>query len=307
MGMRMSTRWGAAAVGLALVVAVGALARADEAYRAEVEDWRARRQARLEAEGGWLTLAGLFWLKDGPNSFGTDPGNEIVLPERSAPGQAGVFVFEGGKTALRLASGVDGRIGGASVTGPHVMQPDTSGRPDVLVMGPLSLYVIERGDRYGIRVKDANSPVRKGFKGLSWFAVDEAWRIDARWASYPAPRPLKVPNVLGEVTTMPSPGFAEFEVDGTPVRLDGVLEDPTSTELFFILRDATSGKETYGAGRFLYSDLPKRGRLILDFNKAYNPPCAFTPYATCPLPPQQNWLPVAIEAGEKKYEGGPAH
>jgi hypothetical protein len=305
--MGMSTRWGALVVGLAVAVGVAVPAGADEAYRAEIEAWRARRQARLEAKGGWLTLAGLFWLKDGPNRFGTDPDGEIVLPEGSAPALAGVFVFEDGRTAVRLASGVDGRIGGASVAGPHTMEPDTSGRPDVLDMGPLSLYVIERGDRYGIRVKDEDSPVRKGFAGLRWFDVDEAWRIDARWVSYPAPRPLKVPNVLGEVSTMPSPGFAEFEIDGTPVRLDGVLEDPTSTELFFILRDATSGKETYGAGRFLYSDLPKRGRVILDFNKAYNPPCAFTPYATCPLPPRQNWLPVAIEAGEMKYPDGPAH
>jgi len=294
-------------VGLAVALGTAAPARPDEAYRTEIEDWRDRRQARLEGKGGWLTLAGLFWLKDGPNRFGTDPANEIVLPAGSAPDQAGVFIFEDGSTALRLASGVDGRIGGASVTGPHVMQPDSSGRPDVLEMGPLSLYVIQRGERYGIRVKDANSPVRKGFKGLRWFDVDEAWRIDARWVSYPAPRPLKVPNVLGEVSTLPSPGFAEFEVDGTLVRLDGVLEDPTSIALFFIMRDVTSGKETYGAGRFLYADLPKRGRLTLDFNKAYNPPCAFTPYATCPLPPQQNWLPVAVEAGEKTYEGGPAH
>jgi uncharacterized protein (DUF1684 family) len=301
------TKGGAVVVALAVGLGVASSVRGDEAYRAKVEDWRAKRQARLEAKGGWLTLAGLFWLKDGANRFGTDPDCEIVLPEGSAPDQAGVFLFEGGKTALRLASGVEGRIGGASVSGPHVMQPDTSGRPDVLEMGPLSLYVIQRGERYGIRVKDANSPVRKGFTGLKWFDVDEAWRIEARWVSYPAPRPLRVPNVLGEVSTMPSPGFAEFEVDGTLLRLDGVLEDPTSVELFFILRDATSGKETYGAGRFLYADLPRRGRLILDFNKAYNPPCAFTPYATCPLPPKQNWLPVAVEAGERTYEGGPAH
>ena len=305
--MSMLTRWGTVLAALALVVGAAASPGADEAYRAEIRKWRADRQARLEADGGWLTLAGLFWLKEGPNRFGTDPGGEIVLPEGSAAAQAGVFVFEGGKTALRLASGVDGRIGGRSVRGPRVMKPDTAGRPDVLQIGALSLYVIERGERCGIRVKDRNSPARKSFTGLQWFDVDEAWRIDAQWVSFPSPRPLKVPNVLGEVTTMPSPGHAEFVVDGQVVRLDGVLEDPASLSLFFILRDKTSGKETYGSGRFLYADLPKKGRVILDFNKAYNPPCAFTPYATCPLPPKQNWLPVAIEAGEKSYEGASAH
>jgi uncharacterized protein (DUF1684 family) len=289
-----------------LVLAAGLLAPgvADEAYRAEVEEWRAQREARLRSDSGWLTLAGLFWLEEGPNRFGTDPSGDIVLPEGSAPAHAGTFVFEKGQTALRLASGVEGRVGGRTVAGPHLMKPDTTGRPDVLQIGALSLYVIERGDRYGIRVKDKNSPARRDFRGLEWFDVDETWRIEARWASYPTPRPLKVPNVLGEVTAMPSPGRAEFEIDGQVLHLDGVLEDPTSVSLFFILRDQTSGKQTYGSGRFLYADLPKKGRIVLDFNKAYSPPCAFTAYATCPLPPRQNWLPVAIEAGEKDYEGG---
>lgn len=299
-------RWGAVLAGLAVAAWLAVPTTADEAYRAEIEEWRREREARLKADGGWLTVAGLFWLKEGPNRMGSDPSADIVLPE-GAPANAGVLVFEKGKTALRLTSGVDGRVGGKAVSGARVMQPDTAGRPDVLTIGDLSLYVIERGGRYAIRVKDKNSPARRDFNGLRWFEIDEAWRIEARWASYPTPRPLKVPNVLGEVTTMPSPGRAEFEMDGHVIQLDGVLEDPTSLVLFFILRDQTSGKQTYGSGRFLYAELPKRGRLVLDFNKAYNPPCAFTPYATCPLPPKQNWLPVAIEAGEKDYEGGPAH
>jgi uncharacterized protein (DUF1684 family) len=290
---------------LGLAAAAAGPGLADETYRAEVREWRAQREARLKADGGWLTLAGLFWLKEGPNRFGTDPSGEIVLPEGSAPARAGVFVFEKGKTALRLDSGVEGRIRGKAVREPRAMRPDSEGRPDVLVLGDLSLHVIQRGERYGIRVKDKNSPVRRGFTGLRWYDVDEAWRIEARWVSHPRPRPVKVPNVLGEVTTMASPGRAEFEVDGQVVSLDGVLDDPQSVELFFIMRDRTSGKETYGAGRFLYSDLPKEGRVILDFNKAYNPPCAFTPYATCPLPPRQNWLPVAVTAGEKAYPDSP--
>jgi uncharacterized protein (DUF1684 family) len=169
------------------------------------------------------------------------------------------------------------------------------------------MYVIERGGRFGIRLKDKDSPVREGFEGLRWYPIDETYRIEAHWVSYRSPRPLKVPNVLGETEVMPSPGHAEFELDGQVVRLAGVLRSPQSLELFFILRDQTSGKETYGAGRFLYSDLPKQGRVVLDFNKAYNPPCAFTPYAACPLPPKENWLPVAVKAGEMAYGDPAAH
>jgi len=286
---------------LGLAASVAAPAAADEAYRTEVRKWREAREARLKADGGWLTLAGLFWLKEGPNRFGTHPSSDIVLPEGSAPARAGSFTFASGRTTLRLARGAEGAIDGRPVTGPRSMQPDTSGKPEILELGSLTMYVIERGGRFGIRLKDESSPVRRDFAGLSWFPIDEVYRIEARWVSYPAPRPLKVPNVLGETTTMPSPGHAEFELDGQTVRLDGVLEDPQSLELFFILRDQTSGESTYGAGRFLYSDLPKQGRVVLDFNKAYNPPCAFTPYATCPLPPKQNWLPVAVMAGERAY------
>jgi uncharacterized protein (DUF1684 family) len=285
----------------------GVAASADEAYREEIRQWREEREDRLKADGGWLTLAGLFWLKEGENTFGTDPSSDIVLPEGSAPARAGSFVFEEGETVLKLSKDVDGRIEERPVSGPRVIRPDTIGEPDELEIGALTLYVIHRGERYGIRVKDANSPVRRSFSGLRWFDIDEDWRIEARWVAYPSPRPLRVPNVLGDVTTMPSPGRAEFAIDGQVVSLDGVLPDPHSTSLFFILRDETSGDETYGAGRFLYSDLPKQGHVVLDFNKAYNPPCAFTPYATCPLPPRQNWLPVTVSAGEKAYEGKGAH
>jgi uncharacterized protein len=299
-------RGGAVLAGLGLAAMVVRPAPGDEAYRESVRKWRQAREARLEADGGWLSLAGLFWLGPGENRFGTDPSCEITLPPGSAPAHAGAFIFDGSRTALRLASGVTGRVAGQIVTGSRVMRSDADAHPDVLELGSLSLYVIKRGDRYGIRVKDKNSPVRRGFTGLRWFDIREDYRVEAKWVSYPQPRPLRVPNVLGETTTMPSPGYAKFTLDGETLRLDGVLEDPTSLELFFILRDRTSGKETYGAGRFLYAELPKHGRVVLDFNEAYNPPCAFTPYATCPLPPKQNWLPVRVEAGEMSYTG-PGH
>lgn len=288
----------------ALVAGLAALLGADEAYRAEVQKWRADREERLKADGGWLTVAGLFWLQEGPNRFGTDPAGEIVLPEGSAPAKAGVFELQGEQVTVALQPGVNGRIGGKPVAGAAPMRPDTSGSPEVLEMGSLSLNVIKRGERYGIRLKDKNSAVRKGFTGLKWFDVKEDYRVQARWVSYPQPKPVKVPNVLGQTESMPSPGHAEFTLNGKPVRIDGVLESPDAEQLFFILRDQTSGKETYGAGRFLYADLPKGGKVVLDLNKAYNPPCAFTPYATCPLPPPQNWMPVRVEAGELAYGKG---
>jgi uncharacterized protein (DUF1684 family) len=286
------------------VLAAGLAAGADEAYRAEVQGWRADREARLKADGGWLTLAGLFWLNEGPSRFGTDPAGEIVLPEGSAPAKAGVFDLRAGRVTVALLPGASGRVGGKPVSGPTEMRPDTSGSPDVLEMGTLSMNVIARGGRLAVRLKDKNSPIRKGFTGLKWFEVQEGYRVEARFVSYPQPKPVKVPNVLGQTESMPSPGYAEFTLGGATVRLDGVMEDPHAEQLFFILRDQTSGKETYGAGRFLYTDLPKAGKVVLDFNKAYNPPCAFTPYATCPLPPPQNWMPVRVEAGELNYGKG---
>jgi len=288
---------------LAGVVAAGLAspAFADEAYRSEVRKWREGRETRLKADGGWLTLAGLFWLKEGPNRFGADPAGDVVLLEGSAPAKAGVFELKGEQVTVALEPGANGRIGGKPVAGAVAMRPDTSGSPDVLEMGTLSLNVIKRSDRYGIRLKDRKSAARRDFTGLKWFDVQEEYRVEARWVSHPQPKPVRVPNVLGQTESMPSPGYAEFTLGGKAVRLDGVLEDPHAEQLFFILRDQTSGKETYGAGRFLYADLPKAGKVLLDFNKAYNPPCAFTPYATCPLPPKQNALAVRIDAGEKNY------
>lgn len=293
-----------ALVAVVVGVGLGRGAGADEAYRAEVRKWRDAREARLKADGGWLTVAGLFWLDEGPNRFGTDPAGDIVLPEASAKAKAGIFELAGGEVTVTLLPGTEGRIGGQPVSGAARMRSDAGGSPDVLEIGALSLTVIKRGERLGIRLKDRNSPIRKAFTGLRWFEIAEEYRVEARWVSHPQPKPVKVPNVLGQVESMPSPGYAEFTLNGKPVRLDGVLEDPQAEQLFFILRDQTSGKETYGAGRFLYADLPKAGKVVLDFNKAYSPPCAFTPYATCPLPPPQNWMPVRVEAGEMSYGKG---
>jgi uncharacterized protein (DUF1684 family) len=283
---------------LAVAATAGAAVPPDPAYRGEIETWRAAREARLKGDGGWLQVVGLFWLKEGSNTFGTDDGNAVVLPAGSAPARAGVFEQRGGKTTVRLEPGVDATVDGKPATAGE-LRPDVPGPADVLKLPPrLSLHVIERGGRYGIRLKDTQSALLKEFAGLRWFPVREEHRVLARFVPYDPPKTVPVPNILGQVEELPSPGYAVFTVGGREVRLDPVLEEPGAKELFFIFRDETAGKETYPAGRFLYAPLPKDGVVALDFNKAYSPPCAFTPYATCPLPPKQNRLPVRIEAGE---------
>jgi uncharacterized protein (DUF1684 family) len=295
---RSGRRWGpvVALAWFGFVTTAGA----DDAYRNEIQGWRERREASLKSDGGWLSVAGLFWLKEGPNRFGTHASNDIVLPEGAAPARAGVFDLTGGKVTVAFDREAEATIAGKPVTR-AALRPDSSGSPDVIVLGRLTLHVIERGGRLGVRLKDRQSPNRRNFTGLHWFEVKEEYRVTARYVTYPAPQMVKVPNILGQTEPMPSPGYAVFERDGQELRLEGVLEEKDAHELFFIIRDQTSGKESYPGGRFLYTELPRDGRIVLDFNKAYNPPCAFTPYATCPLPPPQNWMPIRIEAGEKTY------
>jgi uncharacterized protein (DUF1684 family) len=266
-----------------LAVALGLPLLATTPYQDEIAAWRNAREASLLSDGGWLTVSGLFWLKPGLNRFGSDPSNDIVLPAPSPP-RAGTFDFQNGKVTAKT----DGLT--------RELRPDSD---DVLVIGPLTLLVIERGARYGIRLRDHNSRFRREFAGLHWFPVRENYRITAKFVA--EPRPIPVANIIGQTEPMQSPGYAVFRLAGHEYRLYPVIEEPGAKELFYIFRDQTSGNETYGAGRFLYSGMPKDGTVVLDFNKAYNPPCAFTPYATCPLPPKENRLPVRIEAGELKY------
>ena len=266
-------------------------------YTEEIEAWRQRRAAVLQADNGWLTVAGLFWLKDGKKTVGTDAGNDIVLPAGSAPGRVGVFEFGNGATTFEAAAGVNVAIDGKPAT--HAaMTPDSSGSPTSLTVNDLTMFVIKRGDRYGIRLRDKSSEMRRHFTGLRYFPVTEAYRVHAKWVPYDPPKSIAIPNILGQTEMTPCPGRAEFTLLGHQLSLEPVSEGDL---LFFIFKDQTSGKETYPPGRFLYADLPKDGEVILDFNKAVNPPCAFTPFATCPLPPEQNRLAVRVEAGELRY------
>jgi uncharacterized protein (DUF1684 family) len=266
-------------------------------YQAEIEKWRHEREAALKADDGWLTVAGLFWLKEGKNTVGTDPANNFVLPKRSAPGSVGVFEFHNGGTTFQATAGVPVTLNGKPTTR-ATLKPDTSGSPDILRIHDLTMFVIQRGSRFGIRVKDKNSERRRAFTGLKYFPVSERYRIRAKFVPYNPPKKLAVPNILGDVEEETSPGYVVFTANGQQCQLDPVGE---GAGLFFIFKDLTAEKETYPSGRFLFAELPKNGEVVLDFNKAVNPPCAFTPFATCPLPPKQNYLPARIEAGELRY------
>jgi uncharacterized protein (DUF1684 family) len=269
----------------------------DPAYTAEIEQWRRGREARLRSDDGWLSLAGLFWLKEGENTVGAGPSNDIVLPKGSAPERLGVLEFRNSAISFRSAPGASVTVNGSPATS-AALKPDSSNSPDVLRAADLTLYVIQRGDRYGIRLKDKNSEARRMFTGLKYFPVNPEYRVSARFVAYSPAKLIAIPNILGQVEQDPSPGYVVFKLHGQELRLDPITEDDS---LFFIFKDATSGKQTYPPGRFLNTDMPRNGEVVLDFNKAYNPPCVFTPYATCPLPPEQNKLPIAVEAGELRY------
>ena len=265
---------------LALLAAAAMFAASG--YQAEIAAWHTDREAKLKAEDGWLSLAGLYWLREGANPFGKDPNGEIVLPD--GPAQAGVFRLDHGKVSVTIGGGT------------HEVKPDSD---EIVKVGRARLLVIKRAEKYGIRVKDPESQARREFKGIDSFPADESYRVTARWVA--EPRKISILNVIGQSEESDSPGYAAFTLRGREFTLHPILEEPGAKELFYIFRDETSGKETYPAGRFFYSGMPQDGHVILDFNKAYNPPCAFTPYATCPLPPPQNRLTVRIEAGEKRY------
>jgi uncharacterized protein (DUF1684 family) len=282
----------------ACYLVLGAATPPSEAYRISVDTWHAQREARLKAEDGWLTLIGLDWLQPGENSLGSAPGSTVLLPEGLAPAKAGLLVLEG--AAVRLRPFPDGGLllNGNPAT-ETVLKTDADGKPDVLKAGRVSFYVIRRGDRFGVRMKDPETPVRKAFHGVPRYPVNPAFRVEADFIPYDAPKPRAIPTVIGTTDTMNAPGLLRFKLAGREVTLEPMIEDPAEPELFLIFRDTTSGKGTYPAGRFLYADMPKNGKVILDFNRAINPPCAFSHFATCPLPPKQNQLRVKIKAGEK--------
>jgi uncharacterized protein len=282
-------------------------------YVDSVEAWRARRLARLTSDTGWLTISGLYWLEPGKNTMGSDPSARVLFPKDASPAKAGVIqlqfhpVTRTAETTLTAVPGAGLKRDSVMVT-QEPMSLDKDGSSPVYRLGRLKFWVIQRGQRYAVRVRDPESTIRKTFTGIENWPIDPAMCVEGLLKPNPKSTYVLVPNIVGYVDSMLAPGVVSFALGDKKLELTPVLEDPAdSTTLFFIFQDVTSGGETYGGGRFLYADLEPGGRVVLDFNKAYNPPCAFNPNTTCPLPPEGNVLPIAIRAGEKTYAGLPGH
>ncbi|MHB8678986.1 MAG: DUF1684 domain-containing protein [Rudaea sp.] len=272
----------------------------DATYTKEIQSWRTQRVEHLRAPHGWLSLVALDWLRDGSNTLGSASDNDIVLAR--APAHLGTIVLDHGKATIALDKDSGATIDGKPMR-EAVLLDDSHDKPTTVSFGTASFYLIQRGDKYGLRVKDTDAPTRTHFAGIDYFPIDKNWRVVAKWEAYDPPHEVEEPNILGQVDKVVVPGAAVFERDGKSYRLEPVIETPGDTNLFLTFGDRTNGHETYGASRMLYTDPPRDGKIVIDFNKAYNPPCAFTPYATCPLPTAQNRLKLRVTAGEKKYRG----
>jgi uncharacterized protein len=272
----------------------------DPAYASEISNWQNRRVQNLKKETGWLNLAGLYWLKQGENSIGSAPSNDIIFPS-GAPLKIGTITLIDSVAKLNVTENVNVAINNSSVK-EALLQNDLSGNPTIMTCGSYRWNIIKRGNKYGIRLRDLNSPAVKNFPGIETYPIDKSWKIEASYVKFPEPRKIMVPTIIGTVEEDMANGSLSFTKDGKSYSLVPIAEQDS---YFIIFADETNGEETYGAGRFLYTSLPdSNGKVILDFNKSYNPPCAFTKYATCPLPPKDNYLHLKVTAGEKKFGHG---
>jgi len=280
-----------------------------DAHVTEIEQWRARRISNLTKPDGWLSLVGLHWLNEGEQTVGAGADRAVVLavgPQKlgaiTVSGIAASLALEPGSEGVRVqCHGPDDWADLPTQANPYPLKPDSSDAPCRLLLGEkISIALIERGGKLALRVKDADAATRSGFAGIPSYDIASDWRIEAVWTPHQVMQEIEIQNVLGMIEKMPNPGYASFTRDGREFRLYPVIE-AGETDYFFIFADRTSGRETYGPGRFFYATPAVDGRIVLDFNKAYNPPCAFTEYSTCPLPPPENRLDLAVTAGEKKY------
>jgi uncharacterized protein (DUF1684 family) len=273
-------------------------------YGQDIKAWQLKRLQRLTTETGWLTLAGLGWLKQGENRVGSDSANAVVTPPGKAPAWIGSIFLKGDSMTFRAAKGVEVTSGGKPVREIALLS-DEAPEPTQLRYGTLLLYVIKRGDQLGVRIKDSQNPARVNFKGLDYFPIDLKYRFTAKFYPYTPVKILEIPTQAGTVEKEISPGALGFSLNGNEYRIDAVIEKGSEDQLFIMFSDATSGNETYGPGRQLYTGLPdSNNTVVLDFNRAYNWPCVFTVFATCPIPPRQNAIADRIEAGEKMYHDG---
>jgi uncharacterized protein len=270
-----------------LAFAAITLIGADSTYQRQIAQWRAEREAKLKADDGWLTVVGLHWLHEGVNTVGSDPNADAPLPS-SLPARVGTITLSKGKAHFKPSGGVPLKE--------MDLKTDVTEQYDRLALGRVKFFVIERETKFGVRVKDNDSEARKKFAGLRWYPVDPSWNIRAKFI--PSPHQVSFDTEVGVKEKDESPGYVTFTRGGRDYKMEAVKEDD---DLWFVFRDLTSGKTTYGASRFLYTPFPKDGFVEMDFNKAENPPCMFTDYATCPLPTPQNRLQLAVTAGEQTY------
>ena len=267
-------------------------------YLNEVNDWHNRRIENLKKESGWLNLVGLFWLKDGINSFGSDESNDIVFPVAKSLQFMGKIIKQGSSITTYINDDVK-IFNSDTIVKKIEMFSDLTNDPTILSYETLRWFVIKRGDKYGIRLRDLTADLVSHFVGIERFPVQDKWKIKAKFIENNPPKSIMIPSIIGTVNESISPGTLAFEIESKEFKL---FPTKSGTRLFVVFADLTSGEETYGAGRFLYTDGPDSNNIVwLDFNKAYNPPCAFTKYATCPLPPDENKLKIRISAGEKNY------
>ncbi len=269
-------------------------------YIKEIQQWHQKREDRLRKENGWLNLVGLYWLKEGENIFGSAKDNDIKFPA-NAPEHIGILTLNDSIVTISVNEGVKVLHDSEEVK-TMILGNDLDENTTILKSGTLRWYIIKRGEKYGVRLRDLKSPLIKEFKGIDIFPINEDWKFNARFIRYDSPKKVEIPTIIGTTEEDLAPGYLSFSFDGKEYKLVALQ---SSNGFFIIFADQTSGEETYGAGRFLYTDEPdSNGNVILDFNKAYNPPCAFTRFATCPLPPKRNYLHLKVLAGEKKYGEG---
>lgn len=273
----------------------------DSSYVESFEKWKAEQIDDLKQN--WIPLAGLYWLKPGTNTFGTDAGNAVVFPK--GPAHSGEFDLDGKDVTVKLAPEAHATLAGKPLT-VATLDSDAKGHASVVEMGTLQFHAIVRGERVGIRLKDTDSVAVHNFHGLIFYPLDMNYRVTATWVPSDGKKTIDVPTVLGDTSSTPVAGTVLFKIDGQEVRLTDLRGNP-SKGLFFVFNDLTTKSDTYPGGRFLETDPVVNGSVVLDFNRAYNPPCAVTPYATCPLAPKENRLTVAIPAGEKFDKAAHAH
>ncbi len=279
----------------------GKTVRVSDKYKTEIENWHNKRITNLKKETGWLNLVGLFWLKEGENNFGSDASNDIQFPSDQSPAFIGKIVKKDSVITTSINENVNVTFNDKPVK-KIVMKNDISGDPTILSLNSLRWFIIKRGEKYGVRLRNLEAKLLTEFEGIERFPINKKWKIQAKYVAFDKPKKIAIPTIIGTIEDEEIFGTLNFAIDNKEYSLSPT---PAGKGLFIVFADLTSGAETYGGGRFLYVDGPdSNNNVILDFNKAYNPPCAFTKYATCPLSPDENKLRVEITAGEKNYGKG---